>query len=206
MKDVFTLEAELRSDKGKGASRRLRRAHKVPGIVYGGHAEPTPIAVDHRELAKHLEHESFYSHVIELRIGERTERVVLKDLQRHPAKPLVLHVDFQRVVAGETIRVHVPLHFVNESQAPGVRAGGIVSHHLAEVEVECTPENLPEFIEVDLSGLELGGLIHLSELELPPGVELYALRHGGVDEVVVSVHGRGPVEEAGEEAGEEEEA
>jgi len=209
----FEVQAETRDDMGKGASRRLRRAGQVPAIIYGAHKESTMITLDHNELIKHLEHEAFYSHVLDLKLGKKKEKVVLKDLQRHPSKPFILHVDFQRVSAKEKLRMHVPLHFMNEETAPGVKQGGRVSHTLTDIEVNCLPKDLPEYIEVDMAEIEIGQVIHLSELALPKGVEIPALAQGaGQDAVVVSIHsgkiaeeeeeeeaGEGPAEETGEE-------
>lgn len=197
MQETFELKAESRSDAGKGASRRLRDAGKVPAIVYGGGRNPSMIALDHNELLKHLEHEAFYSHVLTLYVDGARESCVLKDLQRHPARPMVMHLDLQRVRADERIRMHVPLHFENEAVAPGVKQGGAVSHHLTEVDVSCLPKDLPEYVAVDMSGMGLNTTLRLSQLELPAGVELVALAHSD-DALVVSVHmARTQVEEEG---------
>jgi large subunit ribosomal protein L25 len=202
MQETFELKAELRSDAGKGASRRLRRSGKVPGIIYGGGDEPQMIALDHNELIKHLEHEAFYSHILSVDFGARQDSVVLKDLQRHPARPVIMHIDLQRVRADEKIRMHVPLHFENESVAPGVKQGGQVSHHLPEVVVSCLPKDLPEYLAVDMSRMQLGESLHLSQLALPAGVELVDLTHGD-DALVVSVHtARVEQEEGGSSGGE----
>jgi large subunit ribosomal protein L25 len=203
----FILNAELRDGQGKGASRRLRREGKVPGILYGAGKEPVSIALNHNELFHQLGNEAFYSHVLTVKLGKATEKAVLRDLQRHPAKPVILHLDLQRVSETEKIRVHVPLHFLNEAGAVGVKAGGMVSHHLVEVEVQCLPKDLPEFIEVDIAGLDVGDIIHLSELALPKGVEVVELLHGTEhDNAVVSIHkARGATEETeAEEGGEAE--
>ena len=200
MQENFELKAELRSDAGKGASRRLRRSGKVPGIIYGGGVDPQMIALDHNELIKHLEHEAFYSHLLAVNFGTSQESVVLKDLQRHPARPLVMHIDLQRVRADEKIRMHVPLHFENESTAPGVKQGGQVSHHLNEVVVSCLPKDLPEYIAVDMSRMQFGESLHLSQLALPAGVELVDLAHGD-DALVVSVHTARVEQEEGGAAG-----
>lgn len=183
----FNVVAQPRAVTGKGASRRLRRVGQVPGIVYGAHQEPQMITVVHTDLLKHLEHESFYSHVLNLRIGETDTSVVLKDLHRHPAKPFILHVDFQRVAQDEMLRLVVPIHFLNEAKCKGVKAGGQVSHHLAEVEIRCLPANLPEFIAVDMTEMGIGTILHLSELSLPAGVQL--ARAPDPDEPIVTVHG-----------------
>lgn len=188
----FVLNAEQRDDQGKGASRRLRRVGRVPGILYGGGQEPEPITLDHNELLRSLEHEAFYSHILTVNVGKSSTQVLLKDLQRHPAKPHILHVDLQRVVADQEVRVHVPLHFLNEKTAPGIKeAGGVVSHHLIEVEVECLPKDLPEYIEVDCGAMDIGDAFHLTDLKLPEGVAIVELLHGDVeehDQPVVSVH------------------
>jgi large subunit ribosomal protein L25 len=204
MQETFELKAESRSDAGKGASRRLRHAGKVPAIVYGGGKDPLMIALDHNDLLKHLEHEAFYSHVLAVDVDGARESCVLKDVQRHPARPIIMHLDLQRVRADEKIRMHVPLHFENESIAPGVKQGGAASHHLSEVDVSCLPKDLPEYIEVDMSAMGMNDSLHLSQLKLPAGVELVALGHGD-DALVVSIHtARAQVEEegAGEAGGE----
>ncbi|GAB0148678.1 50S ribosomal protein L25/general stress protein Ctc [Marichromatium gracile] len=192
----FNIVAQPRETVGKGASRRLRRAGEVPAIVYGGHQEPQMITLPHNELLKHLEHEAFYSHVLTLQVGDETSSVVLKDLQRHPAKPFILHVDFQRVTQGEKLRMSVPLHFLNEESCVGVKAGGLVSRSLTEVEVSCLPQDLPEYIEIDMVAMEVGAILHLSELQLPAGVEL---AHAAGDEVVVAIQApRGGADEESE--------
>ena len=183
----FEVIAQPRVAAGKGASRRLRREGLVPGIVYGAHQEPEAISVSHNDLIKHLEHEAFYSHVLDLKVDAQTTKVVLKDLQRHPAKPFILHVDFQRVSQDEKIRMTVPLHFINEEKCKGVKLGGQVSHNITELEVTCLPKDLPEFIGVDMTDLEIGSIVHLSEVQLPQGVELtHAIDPA---EPVVVIHG-----------------
>lgn len=187
----FVLNAETRDDQGKGASRRLRRAGRVPGILYGGDEAPQPISLDHNELLRSLEHDSFYSHILSVRLGKQNVQAILKDLQRHPARPQIQHVDLMRVQEDRAIRVHVPLHFLNEKTCPGVKQeGGVVSHNMIEVEIECLPKHLPEFIEVDCGAMGIGDAQHLSDLTLPEGVKLVALMHGGDerDVPVVSVH------------------
>jgi large subunit ribosomal protein L25 len=202
MSESFVVEAEPRTDLGKGASRRLRREGKVPGVIYGAGKEPASISLEQNVLLHQLENEAFFSHILTVKVGKKEEQAILKDLQRHPSKPVVLHVDLQRVSAKEKIRVHVPLHFLNEDTAPGVKAGGLVSHHITEVEVSCLPKDLPEFLEVDLGSLELDGNVHLSDLSLPSGVELVELLHGeGHDQSVITIHlPRGAKEEEAEEA------
>ena len=184
----FELVAESRADVGKGASRRLRRSGKIPGIVYGGENEPTMISMAHDDLFHHLEHEAFYSHILDLSVDGKSEQVVLKDLQRHVYKPEIMHVDFLRVSASEKLTMNVPIHFVNEEKCPGVKAGGIISHTMTELEIECLPKDLPEYIEIDMSAVELDASIHLAEINLPDGVEFYATKHGGdMSQPVVSV-------------------
>jgi large subunit ribosomal protein L25 len=183
----FELEAQARQDQGKGASRRLRRAEQVPAILYGAGKEATPLFLDHNKVIVALQNEGFYTHILTLKVGKEAEKVILKDLQRHPFKPRILHMDFQRIRADEKLKMHVPLHFIGTENAPGVKEGGLLSHLLSDVEVSCLPANLPEFIEVDVSNLGLDQLLHLSELKLPQGVELVALSHGR-DLPVANVH------------------
>jgi large subunit ribosomal protein L25 len=189
MKETFVVNAEVRSAHGKGASRRLRRTGKVPAILYGGNGQPQPIAVDHNELAKHLKSESFYSHILTVQLDGKSEQAVLKDLQRHPVRDeVIVHLDLQRVLADQVLRMHVPLHFKGAEVCPGVKTGGgLIEHHMIQVEVECLPKDLPEFIEVDLSQLNVNESIHLSQLKLPHGVSLVELKHGN-DRSVAAVH------------------
>ena len=187
----FSLNANTRDDLGKGASRRLRRNDAlVPAIVYGGNKEPQSISIAARELNKALESEAFYSHVIKLSIDGKKEDVLLKALQRHPAKPLVFHADFLRVVAGHEVTVHVPLHFLNEDNCVGVKkSGGVISHTMTDVEVNCLPKDLPEFIEVDMADVDMGDIVHLSSLKLPKGVSIPALALGDDHDLpVANVH------------------
>ncbi|KHL70695.1 50S ribosomal protein L25/general stress protein Ctc [Pseudomonas flexibilis] len=185
----ITLNAEARSDLGKGASRRLRRnANLVPAVVYGGDKAPQSISLLAKDFAKALENEATYSSVISLTIDGKAEDVVIKALQRHPAKSFVLHADFVRVVAGQKMTTSVPLHFINAENSVGVKQqGGEVSHVISEVEVSCEAKDLPEFIEVDLSNVEVGQILHLSDLKLPKGVQLVALAHGN-NLAVANIH------------------
>lgn len=185
----FALNAEVRSDLGKGASRRLRRnVSMVPAVIYGGDKAPQSISLLAKDLAKLLENEAAFSHVLSLDVAGTQESVVIKALQRHPAKGFVLHADFQRVVAGQKLTAHVPLHFINEATAVGVKQqGGEISHTINEVEVSCLPKDLPEFIEVDMAAVEVGQTVHMSDLKLPKGVELVALAHGN-DLAVSNIH------------------
>lgn len=187
---AFELNAESRSEQGKGASRRLRATGRVPAVLYGAGKAPELLSVSQREILLQLQNEAFYSHIIDLKIDGRAERVVLRDLQRHPFKPVVLHLDLQRVDATHKLTVHVPLHFLNQEASTGVKQqGGVVSHHLTEIEITCLPDAIPEYIGVDLVALEVGQALHLSQLVLPAGCEVYALTHGAHrDEIVVSIH------------------
>jgi large subunit ribosomal protein L25 len=187
MKTSFELIAEFRQDQGKGASRRLRRDGKVPAILYGGHADARALCVSHQKLIVMLENERFYSTILNLKVGEESQAAILKDVQRHPFKNAVLHIDFQRVSDAEKIRINIPLHFKNAAISPGVKSqGGLVSHLRTQVEVSCLPKDLPEFIEVDLSGLSLNESIHLSQLTVPAGVALLELSKK--DTAVVAIH------------------
>lgn len=194
------INATRRDVQGTGASRRLRHAGRVPGIVYGGGKPPQAVELDHKELYFSLKNEAFHASVLSLILDGVPETVLLRDFQMHPYKQLVLHVDFMRVDATHKIHIKVPLHFLNADLAPGVKlGGGVVSHLITEVEVVCLPGRLPEFIEVDLAHLEAGHTIHLSELKLPDGVELAALTRGEDQAVanVLAVRGGASEAEAG---------
>ena len=184
MSASFDVKAQPRHDAGKGASRRLRRRGLVPAIVYGAKRAPEMISLVHNELVRHLEREGFYSQVLDLEVGDKAEKVVMKDLQRHPAKPFVLHVDFQRISAEEKIRMTVPLHFLNEGSAKGVKLGGMVSHNLTEIEISCLPKDLPQYIEIDTLDMGIGDIVHLSQIPLPEGV---ALAHAPEPDVPVVI-------------------
>jgi large subunit ribosomal protein L25 len=189
MKTAFELVADPRDgQQGKGASRRLRRAGKVPAILYGGGAEPRQLILDHQNLLTLLDNERFYTSIIALKVNGELQPAIVRDVQRHPAKNQVLHMDLQRVLENEKIRMIVPLHFVGAATAPGVKnQGGVVSHLLNDVEVSCLPKDLPEYLEVDMSAMEINQIKRLSDIPLPEGVELVALTHGR-DEAVVSIH------------------
>jgi large subunit ribosomal protein L25 len=190
----FEMTAQARTLQGSGASRRLRRAGKVPGIIYGGDAAPQPIELDHKDLLVNLKKEAFHSSILNLLVGGKKQQVLLRDTQMHAYKPLVLHVDFQRVSATEEVHILVPLHFINEETAPGVKlSGGLVNHVITEVDIQCLPKDLPEFIEVDISALDVGEVIHLSEIKLPKGIKLAS--HGADDAVVVGVVAKGGTSE-----------
>ncbi len=188
MKISFELDAEFRDDQGKGASRRLRRHGKVPAILYGGKRDARTLLVDHTRLAKLMDNERFYSTILALKVGDQSQAAVLKDVQRHPYKNQIMHIDFQRVLEDERIRMRVPLHFRGAAESIGVKSqGGVLSHVRNDIEVACLPKDLPEFVEVDVSGLEINQVIKLSELKLPDGVDIVELL-AGRDAPVASIH------------------
>ena len=194
------LNAKKREAQGTGASRRLRRAGNVPGIIYGGGKDAVNIELNHKELFLQFRHEAFHASILNLNVDGKAEQVLLRDYQMHPVRNDIQHIDFQRVSATEKIHVKVPFHFINQEVAPGVKlAHGIVNHVMTEADVSCLPKNLPEFIEVDLATLEAGHSIHLSEIKLPKGVEFVQLTHGE-DAAVASI----PVPRGGATAEEEE--
>ena len=180
MSTEFTLHAKGREDTGKGASRRLRRlAGDIPAIVYGGKKAPTQISLAHKDVIKALENEAFYSHIISLDVDGKSEDVIIKDIQRHPAKALVMHMDFFRVSKTTKLQTRAPLHFINEEECVGVKlGGGLIAHSMTDIEISCLPKDLPEYIEVDMAEVELGATVHLSDIKLPKGVESVALSHG----------------------------
>ncbi len=185
----FNIIAESRTDVGKGASRRLRHAGKVPGIIYGSGEDPAPFTVVHDDLMHHLDHEAFYSHILTVTVDGKAQKAVLKDLQRHPAKPKILHVDFLRVSDKDVINMQVPMHFINEEASVGVKAGGLVSHLLSTIEITCKGSDLPEYLQIDLVDLDVGASLHLSDIDLPKGVQITALMHGTDHDLpVVSIH------------------
>jgi large subunit ribosomal protein L25 len=187
MKTSFELVAEFRGSQGKHASRRLRHEGKVPAILYGGHSEARALTLSHQKLLIMLDNERFYSTILNLRVGDQTQAAILKDVQRHPFKNAIVHIDFQRVEDNQKIRISIPLHFVGAAVSPGVKSqGGIVSHMRNEVEISCLPKDLPEFIEVDLSNLALNESIHLSQLKIPAGVDLLSVAKE--DAAVVAIH------------------
>ncbi len=188
VKTVFELSVEPRAALGRTGSRRLRKAGKVPAILYGGGEAPETMALDHNTLSHQMNREAFFTSILALKIGAKSQQVVVKDVQRHPVKPLIMHVDFLRIREDEEITLSVPIHFLNEANAKGVKEqGGVVDHLLSEVEVECLPRYLPEYLEIDVTALELNQIYHLSDIKLPEGVSLVALKHGH-DEPVVAVN------------------
>jgi large subunit ribosomal protein L25 len=179
MATIHEIPAETRKDEGKGASRRLRTTGKVPAIVYGSTDAPASIQLEHNTVWLASQHEWFYSAILDLKLDGKTQKVLLRDMQRHPFKAQLLHLDFQRVDENKAIRIRVPLHFLNQETSPaGKMAGILISHALNDVEISCLPKDLPEHIEVDLSELKVGDIVHLSALKLPNGVEIPELRLG----------------------------
>jgi len=188
VKTVFELSVEPRAALGRTGSRRLRKAGKVPAVLYGGGEAPETMVLDHNTVSHQMNREAFFTSILTLKIGTKSQQVVVKDVQRHPVKPLIMHLDFQRIREDEEITLSVPIHFLNEVNAKGVKEqGGVVDHLLSEVEVECLPRYLPEYLEIDVTALELNQIYHLSDIKLPEGVSLVALKHGH-DEPVVAVN------------------
>jgi len=205
---IFNLDAVVRTDLGKGASRRLRHADKVPAILYGGEEAPVALTLDHNKLNNAADFEAFYSHVLTLNIDGQKVEALVKDMQRHPFKPKITHVDFQRVIAGEELHTSVPLHFINEEKSAAIKAGGIAEHHVNEIEITCLPKDLPEFIEVDMAAVEMDATVHLSDLTLPAGVSSVELAKGddahNLAVVTVKPAPKAPEAEEGEEDAAEE--
>ncbi len=202
MSTDFTLHAKGREDTGKGASRRLRRlAGEIPAIVYGGKKDPARIALIHKDVKKALENEAFYSHIIALDIDGKPEDVIVKDVQRHPAKAIVLHMDFLRVSKNTKLQTRVPLHFINEDICVGVKlGGGLIAHSMTELEIMCLPADLPEYLEVDMADVDLGQTLHISDIKLPKGVESVALSHGGDHDLPIAAVNKSKAKDEDEEA------
>jgi large subunit ribosomal protein L25 len=188
MSDQFELYAEAREDLGKGASRRLRRlGDQIPAIIYGGGKDPQPLTIIRKDLEKALENEAFFSHVLAINVGGTVEKAILKDLQRHPARNSVTHADFLRVDEKSAVKVHVPIHFLNEKTCHGVKVqGGMIQHQATDIEVLCLPSDIPEYIEVDMAELKTGAIVHLSEITLPKGVTSVALSLGEDHDLAVA--------------------
>lgn len=188
MRSIFELSAEARDDQGKGASRRLRHAGKVPAILYGGNAAPATVSLSHQKLLLVIDNEKFYSSIVTVDLGGTKQPVIVKDVQMHPARNAVVHVDLQRVLEDQPIRVHLPIHFLNEAISPGVKLqGGTVSHMRNDIEIQCLPKDLPESVEVDMAQMGLNAPVKLSDLKLPAGVTIPELVHGH-DAPVVVIH------------------
>lgn len=180
MSESFEIQAEVRVDEGKGASRRLRRLEgKTPAIIYGGNQDAQSISLIRKDLEKMLEVEAFYTALVDINVDGTTQTAILKDIQRHPAKGFPMHVDFMRVEADKAIKVHVPLHFLNEDKCQGVKiGGGMIQHQATDIEVQCLPKDIPEYIEVDMTNVDVGGIVHISDITLPAGVVSTALALG----------------------------
>ena len=188
MKASFEFEVEERKEKGTRAARRMRREMKIPAVLYGGGEAPVPLMLGKNQVDKNLQQEAVFSHILTLKLpGSKVVQAILKEVQRHPSKEAVLHLDFQRVKADEAIHVNVPLHFVGEEKSVGVKKGGIVVRNMTEVEVSCLPSNLPEYIEVDLTNVDIGETVHLSELKAPEGVTIIESHEEGQDPAVVMI-------------------
>jgi large subunit ribosomal protein L25 len=189
MSQDFDLIAEIREDQGKGASRRLRRSGKVPAIIYGAGRPPRQLTFDHNRVIQQLENESFYSSILNIKVGEKSQAAIVKDIQRHPAKRIIMHMDFQRIVEGEKIKMNVPIHYLNAEESIGVKQeGGSVSQLVNDVEVSCLPKDLPEYFEVDIAELKLNEMLHLSDIKVPEGVEIPELAQGPEhDHAIVSI-------------------
>jgi large subunit ribosomal protein L25 len=193
------ISATGREAAGKGASRRLRRAASIPAVLYGGDAAPQSIQLDHEKTWLASQNEWFYSSILDMDLDGKVQKVLLRDMQRHPYKQIIMHLDFQRVDENQALRVKVPLHFLNQEKSPaGKTAGVLILHELNEIEVSCLPKNLPEFVEIDLSALAIGDIVHLSEIKLPAGVEIPELKLGKEHDVavVIAKHGKEEVEAA----------
>lgn len=189
MSTDYQINAEPRSESGKAASRRYRRDGKIPAVVYGAGKENLSLVLNHHEIFHNLETEGFHSAIIKINIGKKVEQAILRDVQMHPFKNNVVHVDFQRVSATQKLHIAVPLHFIGEEEAPGVKTEhGIMSHNVTEVDVSCLPADLPEYLEIDVSHLSVNDAVYLSEIKLPDGVEITALMHDGEDQVAASVY------------------
>ncbi len=202
----FELNAEIRTDLGKGASRRLRRSGKIPAVIYGGQEDPVALTIDHDTILHSLEHEAFYSHILTIKVDGKAQQAVLRDLQRHPWKPLISHADFQRVSANDKIHVRVPIHFKGEEVAPGVKLqGGMVMHEMTEADMTCLAKNLPEFIEIDVSEMNAGETLHMSDVKLPEGVQFTEMLKGDAhDQAIVTIHAKKGGGDEEVEGGEEE--
>ena len=188
MRIGFEIQADFRDDQGKGASRRLRRRGKIPAIIYGGKLAPRQVIFDHQNMMTMIDNEKLYSSIIRIKVGSESQEAIIKDVQMHPAKNAIMHIDLQRVLADEKIRIHLPIHFHGAAGSPGVKTeGGVVSHRISDVEVVCLPKDLPEFLELDLSQMKLNETKFLSDIPLPAGVVIPQLQQGR-NVAVVSVH------------------
>lgn len=197
MSAKFELTAEPRSAKGTGASRRLRRSGKVPAVLYGAGKQPAMVSLDHNLMSRHLANEKFHTSILTVKVGGETDQAILRDFSMHPYKPIVMHVDLQRISATEKIHMKVPIHFVGGDVAPGVKIdGGIVTHLMNEIDITCLPKDLPEFLTADMSALGLNESVHLKDIKLPEGVAITSLTHGGDNLAVAAISMIKVVEEA----------
>lgn len=178
MSTSFELAASIREDLGKSATRRLRKQEMVPAVVYGAGVEPVSVTLSHNQLLHSTENEAFFSHILSLNVDGKVEKVIIKALQRHPSRAILMHADFLRVNMKEKLKVNVPIHWVGEDVSPGVKEGGVVTHDMVDIEIECLPKDLPEYIEVDISGMDIGSTMHLSDIKLPKGLAVVALAQG----------------------------
>ncbi len=204
MTDLFTLDAEVRTDLGKGASRRLRHNNKVPAILYGAGEEPVSLTLAQNKVFRAQEEEAFYSHILTINVDGKPVKAVIKDMQRHPFKPMIMHLDFLRVDDNKAIHKTVPIHFINERFV--VKKGAIIAHHINNIEISCLPGDLPEFIEVDLTEMEVGQTLHLSDIKLPKGVTSIELGKGADHDQAVVTANAPKGSNAGDEADDEEAA
>ncbi|MEI7036013.1 50S ribosomal protein L25/general stress protein Ctc [Fulvimonas yonginensis] len=196
MVQTHEIKAQSRTDAGKGASRRLRRASMVPAVIYGAGQPPENIQIEHNTILLAAKHEWFFSSILDLNVDGKVQKVLVRDWQKHPFKQQMLHMDFLRINENEAVRVNVPLHFLNQEKSPaGKTSGVVISHNLTEVEVSCLPKDLPEFIELDLADLKPGDIVHLSQIKLPKGVDVPAL-HLGADHDIAVVTANAVKEEA----------
>jgi len=186
MSNVFEFVATSREKSGTSAARAVRRQGNVPAVIYGGDIDSVMLVLNHNDVTRHLENEAVYSHILDITVDGKTEKAILKGLQRHPAKSQILHMDFMRISETEGLKIHVPLHFINETRSIGVKKGGVATHARVEIEVNCLPSALPEYLEVDLENLDIGESVHLSEIPLPEGVEIVELTHGEEHDLAVA--------------------
>ncbi len=196
MATIHNISAEMRGDQGKGASRRLRRAGKVPGVIYGSKIDPVNVQLEHLKTLHWAANEWFYAAILDMSIDGKVQKVLLRDMQRHPYKAQITHLDFQRVSENEAIKLRVPLHFLNQEKSiAGKTSGVVITHELNDVAVLCLPKDLPEFLEVDLSDLKIGDIMHLSEIKLPAGVSIPELKLGKVHDVAIVIAKMPKIEE-----------
>ncbi len=206
MSTSFELAASIREDLGKSATRRLRKQEMVPAVIYGAGVEPVSITLSHNQLLHSTDNEAFFSHILSLNVEGKVEDVIIKALQRHPSRPILMHADFMRVNMKEKLKVKVPIHWVGEDASPGVKEGGVVTHDMVDIEIECLPKDLPEYIEVDISGMDVGSTQHLSDVKLPKGLSIVALAQGDDHDLqIVAIQANRAVVESDATDGESEE-